>query len=186
MRVITLTLFFGVLLPVLSSSYTAVLAQTDPLHTDGKVWYVSIQNGSNKNKEATRDLPMKNIDKTIKIASPGDVIAIAEGVYSGTRGCGYIICDKPVRLYGGYSSDFSACSNVDHPTVFQPLNQKSQRKAFLKCQKSVDGLVIDGIVFDMGERNSYSNTKGKPEELETGMLLLPPKKEKGDKATTTG
>ena len=185
MRVSTLTLLFGVLLQMLGNSNSTVFAQTDPLGAGGKVWYVSIQTGSNKNKEATKEQPMKNIDKAIKKAAAGDVIAIAEGVYSGTRGCGYIICDKPVKLYGGYSTDFSARSNVDHPTVFQPLNQKSQRKAFLKCEKSVDGLVIDGIVFDMGERNSYSKTKGQPEGLETGMLLLPPKKEKGDKATTT-
>jgi hypothetical protein len=155
-----------------------------PDHID---WYVSIEKGKNKNDGKSPSTPLKNIDKAIKEAAPGDVIAVAEGVYSGTRGCGYIICDKPVKLYGGYAMDFSRRDNVAHPTLFQAENQKSQRKAFLHCEKNVGGLVIDGFVFDMGERNSYDSEEGKPEGVETGMLLLPPKKNraKGDKATVT-
>ncbi|PLX33037.1 MAG: hypothetical protein C0600_01125 [Ignavibacteria bacterium] len=158
-------------------------AQT-PGHID---WYVSIQKGKNKNDGKSPTTPLKNIDKAVKKAAPGDVIAVAEGVYAGTRGCGYIMCDKPVQLYGGYALDFSSRDNVSHATLFQPTNKKSQRKAFLLCEKNVDGLVIDGFVFDMGERNSYADKDGRPEGVETGMLLLPPKKNrvKGDKATVT-
>lgn len=150
----------------------------------GRVWFVSIQEGNNKN-DGSRTSPKKNIDKAIDAAQPGDVIAVAAGVYSGTRGCGYVICDKPVKLYGGFSPDFSERNTVKYPTLFQPLNAKGQRKALMKFEKDVNGLVVDGFIFDMGELNSYSDKDGLVEGVAGGMLLLPPTKKTGDKATTT-
>ena len=154
----------------------------------GKVWYVSITNG--KGNDGTKENPMKNIEKAVNKAKPGDVIAVAGGVYSGVRGCGYVIFDKSLRLYGSFSDDWEKRDVVNHPSIFQPLNQESQRKAFFKFTNKIkDGedIIVDGFVFDMGERNSYDETKGKPEGCETGMLLLPPQKNsvKNDKATTT-
>jgi hypothetical protein len=153
---------------------------------EGKVIFVSISTGKNQDP-GTKDQPMKNIDKAVKKAAAGDVIAVAEGTYSGTRGCGYIIGDKPVKMYGSFSTDFSKRDIIKHTTLFQPLNQKSQRKAMLTFQNNVDGIVIDGFVFDMGARNSYHDTEGKPKDVDTGMLLLPPRKNtaKNEKATVT-
>ncbi len=152
----------------------------------GKVWYVSINNGGGK--EGTKEKPMKNIEKAVKKAEPGDVIAVAGGTYSGVRGCGYVIFDKSLKLYGSFSEDWEKRDVIGHPSVFQPLNQESQRKAFFKFTNKIkdsEDIVVDGFVFDMGERNSYHDTEGKPEGCETGMLLLPPAKKKTDKATTT-
>lgn len=154
----------------------------------GKVWYVSIDKG--KGKKGTQESPMKNIAKAVKKAKPGDTIAVAGGVYSGVRGCGYVIFDKSLKLYGSFSPDWKKRDLVSHPSIFQPLNQKSQRKAFFKFTNKIkdsEDIVVDGFLFDMGERNSYHDSKGRPEGCETGMLLLPPQKNKlkNDKATTT-
>ncbi len=148
--------------------------------------HVSISTGNNKNP-GTDEEPMKNIDKAIKKAEAGDTLLIAEGTYSGTFNIGYLEIDKPLKMYGGYSTDFSERSVIDHPTLFQPDNESGgkARKALLKLSKEVDGTVVDGFIFDMGMRNSYSPSEGKPEGVETGMLLLPPKKAKGEKATVT-
>jgi len=155
----------------------------------GETLHVSISTGKNKNA-GTKEAPMKNLDKTIKKAKEGDTILVAEGIYSGTFKIGYIVIDKAVKLYGGYSTDFATRDVVNHPTIFQPDNKSGakSRKALIalgKAGKSLDGMVIDGLIIDMGMRNSYSPDDGKPKGVETGMLLLPPKKAKGDKATVT-
>lgn len=148
--------------------------------------HVSISTGKNKNP-GTQAEPMKNIDKAINKAQPGDTILVAEGVYSGTFSVGYIKTEKPLILQGGYAADFSARDINKHPTLFQPDNKSGakSRKALLTLAKNIDGMVIDGFVFDMGMRNSYSPDEGKPEGVATGRLLLPPKKAKGDNVTVT-
>jgi len=154
----------------------------------GKDFYVSQKTGSNSN-EATKASPLKNIEKALKKAKDGDKIYVAEGNYFGLRGKGYLESKVSVELYGGYSSDFSKRDVLKHLTLIQPTNESSKkgRKALLTFNKTKKGskIVIDGFIFDMGMKNSYSKTKGKPEGLETGMLLLPPAKEKGESPTVT-
>jgi hypothetical protein len=152
----------------------------------GKAIFVSQELGANNNP-GTKDKPLKNIDKAITQALPGDTILVAEGVYSGTFGIGYLVSDKPLKLYGGFSKDFSERDVLKHPTLFQPDNASGSkaRKPLLSFTKEIDGVVIDGFVFDMGERNSYSSQEGKPDGVETGMLLLPPQKEAGQNPTVT-
>lgn len=155
----------------------------------GDTLYVSISTGANKNP-GTKEAPMKNLDKALSKAKAGDTILVAEGTYSGSFGVGYITIDKAVKLYGGHSADFTERDVVNHPTLFQPDNKSGgkSRKALItlgKSGQSLDGAVIDGFIIDMGMRNSYSPEEGKPEGVETGMLLLPPKKAKGENATVT-
>lgn len=152
----------------------------------GDTIHVSMSNGKNTNS-GTKETPMKNIDKAVAKAKAGDLILVAEGTYSGTFNIGYLVIDKPIKLYGGYSADFSQRDVINHPTLFQPDNKSGakSRKALLELAKELDGIVIDGIIFDMGMRNSYSPDEGKPEGVETGMLLLPPKKAPGDNVTVT-
>ena len=171
MKITLLTLLF---------LFTAVLM--------GKDLYVSQKTGSNSN-DATKTAPLKNIEKALKKAKDGDKIYVAEGNYFGLRGKGYLEAKKTVELYGGYSSDFSKRDVLKYLTMIQPTNASSKkgRKALLTFTKSKKGskIVVDGFIFDMGMKNSYSKTKGKPEGLETGMLLLPPAKEKGENPTVT-
>ena len=155
----------------------------------GGTLHVSISTGNNKNA-GTKDAPMKNLDKAIKKAKAGDTMLVAEGTYSGTFSIGYITIDKAIKLYGGYSADFATRDFVNHPTIFQPDNKSGakSRKPLItlgKSGQSLDGAVIDGFIIDMGMRNSYSPDEGKPEGVETGMLLLPPKKARGEAATVT-
>jgi hypothetical protein len=148
--------------------------------------YVSKTTGKNSNP-GSKELPLKNIDKAVKMAANGDTVNVAGGVYSGTFDIGYIECKKAVKLMGSFSTDFSARDIKKHPTVFQPDNKSGtrSRKPLLRFSGDVDGLLVDGFVFDMGMRNAYHNQKGKPAGLETGMLLLPPQKMSGQNATVT-
>jgi len=148
--------------------------------------HVSISTGKNSNP-GTKEAPMKNIDKAIKKAKAGDTIMVAEGTYSGTFRIGYLKTEIPLKLQGGYSTDFSTRSIIKHPTLFQPDNKSGgkSRKALLTLSKLVDGTEVSGFIFDMGMRNSYSPDEGKPEGVETGRLLLPPKKARGDNVTVT-
>jgi len=148
--------------------------------------YVSKANGNNSNP-GTKEQPLKNIDKAVKVAQTGDTVNVAGGIYSGTFDIGYIDCNKAVKLIGSFSPDFSARDIKKYPTVFQPDNKSGarSRKALLRFSGDVDGIVVDGFVFDMGMRNAYHDKDGKPAGLETGMLLLPPKKLTGQAATVT-
>lgn len=142
--------------------------------TSGGTLYVSISSGNNKN-DGSKNSPLKNIDKAIALAKPGDAIHIAGGRYSGTLNAGYIESDKAVQLFGSYNQDFSQQDMNAHPTVFQPDNEsaRSNRKALLKFTKDVAGTVIDHIVFDMGERNAYSPKEGFVDGVEGGRMLQP-------------
>lgn len=152
----------------------------------GTAIFVSKETGSNRNA-GTREAPLKNLDKAIAKAAAGDTILVAEGTYSGTFDIGYFESDKPLKLYGGFSADFSTRDPVAHPTLIQPDNASGakSRKALLTFTKAIDGTVVDGFVFDMGLRNSYHASEGRPEGVETGRLLLPPEKSGGDNATVT-
>ncbi|MBN1271042.1 MAG: right-handed parallel beta-helix repeat-containing protein [Candidatus Aminicenantes bacterium] len=152
----------------------------------GNVFFVSIKTGNNSNP-GTKDQPLKNIDKAIKKAATGDTIAVAEGIYSGTFGVGYLESAIPLKLYGSFNNDFSARDIRAFPTLIQPDNKSGAkaRKSLLTFTREVNGVVVNGFVFNMGERNSYSPSEGKPEGVETGMLLLPPQKASGQNPTVT-
>jgi hypothetical protein len=138
------------------------------------VIHVSITNGKNNN-DGSKGAPVKNIDKAIQMAKPGDEIKIAGGTYMGTFNVGFLESDKPLKMYGSFNEDFSKQDIVNHPTVFQPDNASGgkSRKALLRFTKDIGGTVIDHIVFDMGERNAYSLKEGFVEGIEGGRLLQP-------------
>ncbi len=150
----------------------------------GKTYYVSISTGKNKN-EGTKDAPLKNIDKAISIANEGDNIYIAEGFYSGTFKSGFLESKKAVRLYGSWDKDFKEQDVVNHPTVFQPDNASGAKSAkpLLCFTGSTDGIVVNGIVFDMGERNMYHPKEGIVEGLEGGRLTYPGERPASGNAT---
>lgn len=140
----------------------------------GKILYVSKTKGKNKNA-GTKEAPLKNIDKAIKLAQLGDEIYIAGGKYMGTFNIGYLESDKPLRLYGSWDDSFSKQDIVNHPTIFQPDNASGgkSRKALLRFTKNVENTLIDGIVWDAGERNLYDLKKGFIEGVEGGLMRLP-------------
>ena len=68
--------------------------------------YVNSQTGNNGN-DGSKGAPFKNIQKAIDMASNDATIYVAEGNYYGTLSKGNINVTKPVKIIGGYSSDFS-------------------------------------------------------------------------------
>jgi hypothetical protein len=142
------------------------------ISTEGQTLYVSISKGNNSN-DGSKTSPLKNIDKAISIAKPGDKINIAGGIYMGTLNIGFIESPKPVQLFGSFDEDFSVQDINAHPTAIQPNNEsaRSSRKAIMKFTKDVAGTIIDHIVFDGGQRNAYHSKEGIIEGIEGGRLL---------------
>lgn len=134
--------------------------------------YVSQATGDNQNP-GTRAKPVREIDRAIALAGPQDRILLAGGTYTGTFGVGFLESDKPLKLLGSWDEGFAVRNIQATPTVFQPGNEAGgkARKAFLKFTKAIDGTLVDGIVFDMGQRNAYSPKEGLVPGLETGRLL---------------
>jgi len=148
--------------------------------------YVCLETGDNKSP-GTKSQPYQQIDKALKAAKGGETILVCEGVYGGTFGIGYLESAKAVKLYGGYSRDFAQRDPLKYQTRIQPDNKSGakSRKPLLTFTSEVDGLVVDGFLFDMGLRNSYHASDGKPQGVASGMLLLPPAKAGSDAATVT-
>ncbi len=142
-----------------------------------KTFFVSISSGSNGN-DGSKENPYKNIDKAIKVAAAGDVINVAGGTYMGTLKIGFLESKIPLKIYGSWDESFTTQDIKKHPTTFQPNNEtaRSSRKALLKFTSEVNGTVIDHMVFDSGERNSYSKNDGIVEGIEGGRLLAPTEK----------
>ncbi len=140
----------------------------------GQIIYVSIEKGNNKN-DGSQANPVKEIDKAVQMAEAGAEIKIAGGIYKGTFNIGFIESNKPIKLFGSYDENFTKQDIINHPTVFQPDNEvgEKNRKALLRFTKDVAGTIIDGIVWDMGERNAYSGKEGFVKGLEGGRLLMP-------------
>jgi len=156
-----------------SNAATSTSIATEPVSV-GQVWYVSKEKGSNKN-DGSKEAPLKNIDKAISNASPGDEIRVAGGVYMGTLNVGFIESDKPVKIFGSFDESFLKQDIKAHPTLFQPSNEsaRSTRKAVMKFTKDVAGTVLDNLVFDGGERNAYHPQEGVVDGVEGGRLLPP-------------
>lgn len=169
------------ILLVLVSLFT--ISVESALPNDARIIYVS-KSGSNKN-DGSKESPMKNIDKAIAKAALGDEIRIAEGIYMGTFNIGYLESDKPVKLYGSWDAQFTKQDIVNHPTVFQPDNESGgkSRKALLKFTKEVDGTIVDGIVWDMGERNLYHDKDGIVEGVEGGRIKSSTESSTGQNST---
>ncbi len=148
--------------------------------------FVCKETGDNKN-DGTKEKPLRELDAAVKKAKSGQIVAVCGGSYSGTFDIGFVEFDKALKLFGGFTSDFATRDPLTHPTLFDPDNASGakSRKALWQFKGEIDGLVIDGFVFDMGKRNSYSRAEGKPPDVETGMLLLPPEKDGDDKPTVT-
>jgi len=138
----------------------------------GKTYYVSATTGSARADGLSPTTPMKDLQKAIDAASDNDEIRVAEGNYLGNLDRGYIECGKFgdashdmgkfISIYGGYSTDFNERDVIKHITKIQPTDQKFIAPLFnINARRPVGytgpvgTVVIDGLVFDMGENNLY-------------------------------
>ncbi|HMQ00554.1 MAG TPA: DUF1565 domain-containing protein, partial [Cyclobacteriaceae bacterium] len=153
----------------------------EPAKPAGKVIYVSPA-GNNSNDGTDKAAPMKELDKALAKAEDGDRINMAEGTYTGTFGVGYWEIEKAVQIYGGYKSDFSDRNPFKYLTVMQPpvdAFDKSANRNVIDMKKPLNGVVVDGLVFDGGLKTPYSNDpdpkkSGRCDGCETGMMMVGP------------
>jgi hypothetical protein len=152
----------------------------------GAEYYVSMNTGDNSGA-GSREAPFQNLATALEKAGAGDVVHVAKGNYFGLRGKGYLEVKAPVTIIGGYADDFSRRDVAAFPTLIQPDNASAAKSsnALMTLKQSAPGqkFVVDGLVFDMGMRSSYARAEGKPEGVQTGMLLLAPDKADGDNPT---
>jgi hypothetical protein len=146
--------------------------------TAQNTYYVSAA-GSNRN-DGSLGSPMKNIETALDEAKVGDSILVSEGLYQGKFGTGNLKINQGITLKGGYSADFSQWDPWIHRTIFAPDNPRGGRndRPFLEVSGRVDGLIIQGFIFDSGDRNAY-RTNG------DGALLLPPNRPPQGNSTVT-
>ncbi|MDR2010260.1 MAG: right-handed parallel beta-helix repeat-containing protein [Bacteroidales bacterium] len=159
---------------------------TTQLKTTGTTYYVSATTGGSvRTADGSKEKPWKDLQVAMDKAAAGDLILVAEGNYLGTSDQGYIVMNIPVSIQGGYSTDFKTRDAVKHRTMIQPTtvsNGLSNSRALLSIgdpnkpgQFKITGeITIDGIIFDKGLSNAYHPLEGKPEGVETGMLLHAP------------
>ena len=160
--------------------------QGTPIKSNGNTYYVSASTGgSSRSADGSIEKPYKDLQVAIDKASAGSLILVAEGNYLGTSDQGYIEMKIPVSIQGGYSTDFSTRDVLKYRTTIQPTpecNGLSGARALLSIGDPnkprafiISGeIVIDGIIFDKGLSNGYHPVEGKPEGVETGMLVHAP------------
>lgn len=149
--------------------------------------HVSVETGESFRKaDGSKEKPWKDLQAALDRAEAGDTILLAAGNYLGTSDCGYLTMTTPVSLVGGYTTDFSTRDPLKNRTLIQPTTEQSgTARSFASLslgdpnkprtfKVEGEGIVIDGIIFDRGLSNGYHPTKGKPEGVETGMLVNPP------------
>jgi len=137
--------------------------------------YVNSATGNNRN-DGSKGSPFKNIQKAVDVAADGVTIHVAEGNYFGNLDNGSISVTKPVKIIGGYSSDFSTRDVLKHLTMVQPsqaTTATSSNPTFgIKVTKPGTEVVVDGLIFDRGNAIAYSaNGEGKPEGVESPKMV---------------
>ena len=141
-----------------------------------KDWYVSASTGNNRN-DGSKGSPLKDLQKAVDMASAGDKIYIAAGNYTGKLDIGYIGLDKPVEMYGGYSTDFGSRNVLKNRTTIytEPKhNGTAGSKALIQLEDKITpgSTVIDGFMFDRGGANNYKDVStSEVKGLLTGIML---------------
>ncbi|HON48857.1 MAG TPA: DUF1565 domain-containing protein, partial [Kiritimatiellia bacterium] len=149
--------------------------------------HVSATTGESVRKaDGSKEKPWRDLQAALDKAQPGDTILVAAGNYLGTSDQGFLKMTIPVNIMGGYTDDFASRDVLKNLTMVQPTtaqNGTSRSFALLSIgdpnkPRSLNagdgGITIDGIVFDRGFSNGYHPTKGKPKDVDTGMLINPP------------
>ena len=117
---------------------------------------------------------MKNIQKAIDNASDGDTIYVAEGNYFGTLNKGNIIISKAVKIFGGYSSNFSTRDILKYKTLVQPSpesNGTASGQGTIQITAPSGEVVLDGLLIDRGNSIAYNaRGEGKPEGVLSPMM----------------
>jgi hypothetical protein len=154
---------------------------------NGKKIYVSVNTGAgSRTADGSKEKPYKDLQAAIDAAEDGMQIIVAEGNYLGKMEQGFIEVKKYVSIEGGWNTDFSQRDYVKYQTMIQPDGTHSATAGahglmdiIIKTQGGNGGnILIDGIVFDMGQENQYclapsdDERAAAPEGCETGRIVL--------------
>ncbi len=133
--------------------------------------YVS-EDGSGR--AATLERPARDLGNIAADLEPGDVVCITGGIYTGRADSGADRITVPVQIYGGYSPDFSTRSPwAQYRTIFTGVHNSQNfttevrlaintaefatRLMASRGEETAHIVVVDGIIFDNGDRNYYSD-----------------------------
>ncbi len=123
-------------------------------------WYVSTK-GSSEN-DGSQASPFADLDKALDRAKDGDTIRVAEGTYLGRGNTAAAEAKVAVNVLGGFADDFAGAPDpVKHPTILSGDNTAkglNSARPRLRIKTRKGDVKIDGLIFDMAPRNSY--TKG--------------------------
>jgi len=158
--------------------------------------YVS---GAGGGRDASLERPARDLGNIISNLEPGDVVCIAAGTYTGRADSGADRIEVPVSIYGGFAPDFGSHDPWGaHRTIFTGVHNAQNfvtdtrltidtsgfatRLMAARGQPTEHVVVVDGIVFDNGDRNYYADdaglrivrlgTAGKTPTPESGGLLI--------------
>ena len=132
----------------------------------GKDYYVCKATGHGK--VGSKEQPAKDLASLIAILQPGDVIHIAGGIYVSRQGRGSDKIEVPVQIIGGYSPDFSTRDPWGkYQTIFSGENRYNETSTLhrliiethMKYKEYKGEILVDGIIFDNGDRNYYKTDK---------------------------
>lgn len=108
--------------------------------------------------------PYGELWKAMERAIRGDVIHVAEGVYTGKGGSGAFIAKVPsLTLAGGYSPDFSSRNPFSSMTILKRAedykgDNTGLPNGIVSGQGDHSNLTVDGFVIEGRTRNKYRNT----------------------------
>ncbi len=129
-------------------------------------YYISSARG--KGKVGSKEEPARDLGIISDKLKPGDVVHIAAGTYYGISESGVDEVNVPVKIIGGYSDDFSKRDPWgEHKTIFTGKNKsenfKPNARLYVGTRKlkldAKSEILVDGIIFDNGERNGYVDEK---------------------------
>lgn len=153
-------------------------------------------NASRGRRGGTIELPYKYLGDALAKAQPGDVIHVSAGLYHGKGNSGHWeIKQDNLTILGGYDDQFTTRDPFSHRTLLQfdsSSDNKTTRPAGSELKatenagrKPLNGIVIDGLWLDGGNRNKYREDPSNPSmklDSSPGDFLLHIKVAKGSKA----
>lgn len=136
--------------------------------------YVSEAGGG---RDASLERPARDLGNIVSSLEPGDVVCIAGGTYTGRADSGADRIEVPVAIYGGFAPDFSMRDPWGaHRTVFTGVHNAQNfvtdtrltidtsgfatRLMAARGEPTEHTVIVDGIVFDNGDRNYYADDAG--------------------------
>lgn len=176
----------------------ALLAPALAANVDGRecTKYVS---AAGSGRSASLERPARDLGNIVSDLEPGDVVCIAGGTYTGRADNGADNITVPVAIYGGFSPDFTTRDPWgEHRTVFTGVRNSpnfstdyrlsidtstfATKLMAARGEQTEHTVVVDGIVFDNGDRNYYAagatakiirlGTPGETPTPESGGLVI--------------